>query len=95
MPYESGGEQAWRSLDLGYESAYPTITGGIFEFGFTDAILQMGAAFCDQLVNGQDRVRFPCATPDETYQHHCILTAALASQREGRAVALTEIVTPG
>ena len=32
-----------------FTSAYPTITGEIFEFGFTDAILQMWAAFCDEL----------------------------------------------
>jgi hypothetical protein len=93
MPYEPGSEQAWHSVDLGYESVYPAITGGIFEFGFTDAILQMWAAFCDQLTSGS--VRFPCATPDETRLHHLVLTAALASQREGRAVALTDIDAPG
>ena len=93
MPYEPGSEQAWHSVDLGYESVYPAITGGIFEFGFTDAILQMWAAFCDQLASGS--VRFPCATPDETRLHHLVLTAALASQREGRAVALTNIDAPG
>ncbi|MCC6804264.1 MAG: Gfo/Idh/MocA family oxidoreductase [Anaerolineae bacterium] len=89
MPYEPGSEQAWHSIDLGYKSVYSTITGGIFEFGFTDAILQMWAAFCDQLAGGQPR--FACATPDETYQHHRVLTAALASQREGRAVMLNDI----
>ena len=91
MPYQPGGEQAWHSLDLGYESAYPTITGGIFEFGFTDAILQMWASFCDQLAHGRDHSRFYCATPEETSQHHRILTAALVSQREQRAVSLSEI----
>jgi hypothetical protein len=49
MEYEPGGDQAWQHIDLGYQSAYPTITGGILEFGFTDAILQMLAAFCDEL----------------------------------------------
>ncbi len=91
MPYKSGGEQAWHSLDLGYETVYPTITGGIFEFGFTDAILQMWAAFCDQLAHGRDHARFYCATPEETRQHHRILTAALISERERRAVELSEI----
>ena len=35
-----------RLLDLGYTSAYPTITGGIFEFGMPDALLQMWAGCC-------------------------------------------------
>ncbi|HVU11797.1 MAG TPA: Gfo/Idh/MocA family oxidoreductase [Phototrophicaceae bacterium] len=88
MAYESGAEQAWQSVDLGYESVYPTITGGIFEFGFTDAILQMWAAFCDQLVHGRDHSRFFCATPEETAQHHRILTAALRSEKEKTAVTV-------
>jgi predicted dehydrogenase len=91
MPYTSGAEQAWHSVDLGYESVYPTITGSIFEFGFTDAILQMWAAFCDQLANGTGNNRFLCATPQETAQHHQVLTAALRSHSEQRAVALDEL----
>jgi hypothetical protein len=91
MPYQSGAEQEWHTLDLGYETLYPTITGGIFEFGFTDSILQMWAAFCDQLAHGRDKVRFHCATPEETAQHHRILTAALASEREKRAVGLDDV----
>jgi hypothetical protein len=91
MPYQSGGEQAWQTVDLGYETLYPTITGGIFEFGFTDSILQMWAAFCHQLAHGRDAARFTCATPEETAQHHRVLTAALVSGREGRAVALSEV----
>jgi len=35
------GEQAWTEVEMGHETAFKTITGGIFEFGFTDAILQM------------------------------------------------------
>lgn len=54
LPYMSGGEQEWRVLDMPYQSAYPTITGPIFGFGFSDAILQMWAAFCDELVNRGD-----------------------------------------
>ena len=48
MAYTPGGEQEWRVTDLGSGSAYPTITGAIFEFGFSDAVLQMRAAFCDE-----------------------------------------------
>lgn len=77
-----GGVQAWQELDLGYRSAYPAITGGIFEFGFSDAILQMWAAFCDEVVHGADGMRqaFGCVTPEEAAQSHLIFTAALASQ---------------
>ncbi len=89
MPYRPGEPQSWQVRDLGYESAYPTITGPIFEFGFPDAILQMWAAFCDELVHGpQMRQPFGCVTPEETHQHHRVLTAALESQREGQVVNL-------
>ena len=80
MEYESGGPQAWQVLDLGSDSAYPTITGAIFEFGFSDAILQMWAAFLDELAHGEEmRGLFRCATPAEAAQTHRIFTAALRS----------------
>jgi predicted dehydrogenase len=81
MEYEEGGPQSWQHIDLGYESAYPTITGSIFEFGFTDSVLQMWAAFCDELVNGREKMKQPfyCVTPDETHQSHLIFTQALES----------------
>ena len=41
----TGGEQIWGHIDMGQETAFKSITGGIFEFGFSDAILQMWAAF--------------------------------------------------
>ncbi len=90
MDYTSGGEQAWKVLDLGYETPYPTITGGIFEFGFSDGLLQMWAAFCDQLVNGREKMQqsFYCATPEETHLHHRVLTAALESGKQNRVVQL-------
>ena len=90
MNYAPGTEQAWRSIDLGYETAYPTITGGIFEFGFSDSLLQMWAAFCDQLTNGRDRMQqsFYCATPEETHHHHQVLTAALESGKKNKVVKL-------
>jgi predicted dehydrogenase len=88
MRYTPGGEQAWQALDLGYETGYPTITGGIFEFGFSDGLLQMWAAFCDQLAHGRAGMRQPfyCATPDETRTHHQILSAALLSHDEQRPI---------
>jgi predicted dehydrogenase len=88
MAYEPGGPQAWCVLDLGSESAYPSITGAIFEFGFSDAILQMWAAFVDELAHGRDGMRqpFQCATPEEAAATHRIFTAALESQATSSVV---------
>ncbi len=89
MTYKSGRPQSWEILDLGYSSAYPTITGGIFEFGFPDSMLQMYAAFCDELIHNRDMHQpFGCATPVETAQHHQVLTAALESHRTGQTIHL-------
>jgi predicted dehydrogenase len=95
LPYRSGQPQAWEVRDLGYEVAYPSITGGIFEFGFSDAILQMLAAFCDELAHGsQMRQPFGCVTPLETLTQHQILTAALESQRGQQVSRLAYAAQP-
>ena len=88
MAYAPGAPQAWQVLDLGSVSAYPTITGAIFEFGFSDAILQMWAAFLDELAHGRDGMRQPfhCATPEEAAATHRLFTAALESQARGAVV---------
>lgn len=89
MEYRAGGEQAWQSIDIGYHSAYRTVTGGIFEFGFTDAILQMWAAFVDELAHGPAmRQPFTCATPAEAALSHRLFTAALESERTRSVVAV-------
>ena len=89
MDYEAGGPQEWRVTDLGSQSAYPTVTGAIFEFGFSDAIQQMWAAFVDELAHGEDmRGPFRCATPEEAAATHRIFTAALESDRGGKTVRL-------
>jgi predicted dehydrogenase len=88
MSYTPGGPQEWRVQDLGSQSAYPTITGAIFEFGFADAIQQMWAAFLDELAHGEDmRGPFRCATPDEALATHRIFTAALESSARGAVVS--------
>jgi predicted dehydrogenase len=91
MDYRPGGQQAWQTLDLGSQSAYPTITGAIFEFGFSDAILQMWAAFLDELVHGREGMRQPfyCATPEEVAWTHRLFTAALRSHTEHAVVSVT------
>jgi predicted dehydrogenase len=76
----TGGEQEWRQLQTGFETAYPTITGPIFEFGFTDAIQQMWAAFVHELATGRTPSRFAqCAMPQETGVSHALFAAALSS----------------
>ena len=81
----ANGEQVWGHLDMGHETAFPAITGGIFEFGFSDAILQMWAAFLHELNHGQPRRRFAsCVTPQETALSHQLFTAALDSHQNRR-----------
>jgi predicted dehydrogenase len=91
LTYRPGRPQGWEVLDLGYTPPYATITGGIFEFGFSDSILQMYAAFCDELVHGRNGMRqpFACVTPEETQIHHRVLTAALKSSRTGQVAAVS------
>ena len=72
----AGGAGVWSVEDLGFESLFPAITGGIFEFGFADAIQQMWAAFMDELTGGNAN-GFGCVTPEEAADHHAILNAAL------------------
>ena len=72
----AGGAGVWSVEDLGFESLFPAITGGIFEFGFSDAIQQMWAAFVDELAGGNAN-GFGCVSPQEAADHHAILSAAL------------------
>ena len=81
-----GKEQAWCKINMGYKPMIPTITGGIFEVGFTDAILQMWATFIKE-IEGKE-VFFGCCTPEETELSHKLNTAALISYKEGRAVEI-------
>jgi predicted dehydrogenase len=85
----NGGEQAFRAVQAGYTPAFKTITGGIFEFGFTDSILQMWAAFFHELAAGKPLSRFAgCVTPEETALSHRLFTAALQSQRTTSTVLI-------
>ncbi|OAS17858.1 Gfo/Idh/MocA family protein [Paenibacillus oryzisoli] len=89
LPYKTGGVQSWHITDTPYKSAYETLTGGIFEFGFSDSILQMWAAFCDELTHRSKMAQpFHCATPEEAASSHHIFTAALESNRTGQTISL-------
>jgi len=72
------GRQAWERLEVGSQSVFETATGAIFEFGFSDAILQMWAAYLAERAGALDG-RFGCATPHEALAGHAIFAAALRS----------------
>lgn len=78
-------DQIWERTDIGFEMAFPTITGGIFEVGFPDIMQQMWAAF---LLEREGRLdgRFGCVTPREALASHEVFAAALASHT-GNCVA--------
>lgn len=82
-------EPVWGQIDMGQETAFKNITGSIFEFGFSDAIQQMWAAFLCELAHGRPPARFAgCATPEETALSHRLFTAALESQRRTATVVV-------
>lgn len=83
----SGGEQIWQEIQPGNVSVWPMISGGIFEFGFADALLQMWAAYLAERA-GELGTRFGTATVAEAVTSHRVFAAALESDREKRAIAL-------
>lgn len=86
--YFRGKEQSWSATDLGIAGTpFTTITGGIFEPGFADILMQMWAAFLAERA-GELGDRFGCATPDEAVAQHELWTAAQTSHHEGRVVTL-------
>lgn len=86
MEYD-GGEQAWQKIDMGHEVSYKSITGGIFEMGFSDSILQMWASFLYELENGHAPKKFAgCVTPEEAALSHRLFTASLESHKNQATV---------
>lgn len=81
-----GREQAWARLVIGQKTQFPVITGSIFEFGFSDSLLQMFAAFVSEL-RGLP-CSFGCFRPDEAKRSHELLSAALESHATRRMVDL-------
>lgn len=91
-----GGEQTWQRVEVGHQGvAFASITGAIFEFGFSDAMLQMWAAFLHELAHGKPLGRFAgCVRPEETRLQHLLLTAAVESNRTSETVAVHKSVRP-
>ncbi|MET3808782.1 putative dehydrogenase [Nakamurella sp. UYEF19] len=81
------GQQVWEERMAGSQSAQPTITGGIFEFGFTDALLQMWAAYFAERA-GELGDAFGCATPAEALASHQLFDAALLASQSRQSVPL-------
>ena len=82
----TGSEQGWTRTDIGAQSAVPSITGGIFEFGFSDAFQQMLAAYMSEFDNHRDSRPFGMVTPEETALSHRLLSAGLESQKTGSSI---------
>ena len=85
--YRRDNEQWWEKTDLGFGTPFKTITGGIFEPGFPDILMQMWAAFLVERAGLLDG-RFGCATPDEAVASHELWAAALISHRDRQVVAV-------
>ena len=83
-----GKEQGWTRIDTGSQSAIPSITGGIFEFGFSDAFQQMIGAFVHKVSGNEPNHPFGNVTPEETGWSHELFTAALESNKTGRRIIL-------
>ena len=84
----SGKEQGWTRIDYGSQSSIPSITGGIFEFGFSDAFQQMIGAFIHEISGNDLHHPFKNVTPEETAWSHDLFTAALGSHKTGRKIVL-------
>ncbi len=88
MGYYSG-EQVLCEIQTGQETAFRSITGSIFEFGFSDAILQMWAGYLYELKNKKPMNKFAgCVLPEETALSHRLFSAALESHKNRTTVAL-------
>lgn len=85
----SGKEQGWTRIDVGSQSAIPSITGGIFEFGFSDAFQQMIGAFVNEFSDDRFDHPFANVTPLETAWSHELFTAALESNQTGERIELS------
>jgi hypothetical protein len=74
----------WEEVQPGNISVWPMVSGGIFEFGFADALMQMWASYLAER-EGELGDRFGTATPAEALASHRVFAAALRSDLSGRA----------
>lgn len=81
------GEQSWIETQPGHKGNWPVITGGIFEFGFPDSLLQMWAAYLAER-EGALGDKFACASVDEVLESHRVFDAAMKSHHDHVAAPL-------
>jgi hypothetical protein len=86
-----GKEQGWLRTDIGSKSFIPTITGNIFETGFSDVFQQMTGAYMQEFCDGGSSHLLPNVLPEETAVSHKIMTAALKSNTDGSVVRLADV----
>ena len=85
----TGGEQRWQRIDMGQQVPFESITHNIFQFGVSDAILQMWAGFLHEFETVKPLNRFSgCVTGDETKLWHRLFTGALESHKTGETLSL-------
>ena len=84
-----GKEQGWTRMDIGSQSAIPSITGGIFEFGFSDSFQQMIGVFMSEISGLAEEGIFKNVTPEETHMSHLLFTAAIESYKTGKIVNIS------
>ncbi|WP_256004585.1 Gfo/Idh/MocA family protein [Pedobacter deserti] len=81
--------QQWQQTDLGFKGIpFPTVTGAIFEPGFSDCFMQMLAAYVAER-EGRLEGRFGCVTPDEAVASHQVFLAALRSHKKNTVEHVT------
>lgn len=83
-----GQEQGWTRIDIGATSFLKSITGGIFEFGFSDAFQQMIGAFMQEFRDEGSSHPFSNVMPGETAASHAVFTAALESNAKGQRIEI-------
>lgn len=93
--FERDEEQFWKRTELGFQTVFKTVTGGIFEPGFPDIIQQMWASYLmerDAHVRGAELDEtsrfFGCATPSEAVASQELFAAALESHAGQTVVSL-------
>lgn len=77
--FERAKDQVWKHTDIGFETPFKTITGGIFEVGFPDLLQQMWASYLLER-EGLLAERFGCVSVEEAVLSQELFAAALRSQ---------------
>jgi predicted dehydrogenase len=80
--------QLWERTDLGFQTPFPAVTGGIFEPGFPDVIQQMWCAYFTEREGLKEDEGLFSATPDEAVMTHRVFDAELGSHASQSAISI-------